>query len=475
MNCRPRFLVYLVLALIFAGAVEGAHAAGGWCQATNTPYSEYLEWGEGCLGSAIEMGKQKWNNTYPSFVGCSVWEEGETSYFESTSTLATRVEQFVDDTGAQGCPSISGGFEAVQRVCKAGFVPNRSQSSPGCVAQPTCPAGQVYDLDAGTCHPPCAPGQTWNATSGQCLTPENPCEQGTPVRHEFAGEPGGCVNGCYVDWGVGVQGDGIVGGWYSGEQTGGQCSLPEPEGSEPIVEPEQCATNENGDSYCISGDAPENCGEVNGKFVCLDSAPKGSCQYMPGGSFICATSPNQDPPTENSPDNGDAENPVAQAPDWSMKGDDKWIHIWGPGSVDQSSAPPSTRTGTESLESEKLEGIAKESTLQSIKNDLADGLKIDETGTPEGAGDLFGDALGALDETEDSIGMGAVFDAVEMPASLPGGGSCQSITFDVFDHVVSIPGAKGCEKLEVLKDILAWAFGLSTVFYIFWLGVRRPQ
>jgi len=117
---------------------------------------------------------------------------------------------------------------------------------------------------------------------------------------------------------------------------------------------------------------------------------------------------------------------------------------------------------------------ARQNTLESLRADVANGVKIDEAGTPEGVSGAFDAVVEVLDDNIADIGNATEFDALEMPELLPGGGSCQSITGDALGYAFTIPGADGCDRLAVLKGILEWAFGIATAIYIFVLASRRP-
>lgn len=466
----------LFVVLLCCSWVNSARAEGGWCTASN--HAGWVILGEGCGSAARDYAKSRWDAQYPSFVHCRVWTEDVITDPDAFGADVLRYRAFLD-----GCAG--GGVNGKQYTCPAGTTPTTTGTKQ-CVTTPTCPAGQFWNYETGACE----------EEGGEPPPDPEECSANKPVSAYFDNEPQGCVNGCYVDWGVGATGDGIPGGWYKGSQTGAECSTPNPPDFEPMHDdpegpPEICAENENGDSLCWPRDWPENCGEVegewvcenepegkncgeiNGKKICLDDAPKGSCQYMPGGSYVCATEPNEDPP--QSPDNGDEEDPQDEPPDWQLKGEDKWLDIWGEGTVEGSTNPPSPFQGNETLTSERLEGVAREATLDSIRRDIANGVKLDEEGTPEDAGGMFEGALQELDEEVGTVDEGGTFDVVELPSMLPSSGGCQSISGSFLSHDFTIPGSDGCDKMVALKEIIGWAFGIYTVLHIFFLAIRRPE
>lgn len=60
-------------------------------------------------------------------------------------------------------------------------------------------------------------------------------------------------------------------------------------GGEPVFPSEElpnCVLNNDGVSICFS-QSEENCGYVNGEYICAESVPEGGCTLLGGGGYIC--------------------------------------------------------------------------------------------------------------------------------------------------------------------------------------------
>ena len=64
-----------------------------------------------------------------------------------------------------------------------------------------------------------------------------------------------------------------------------------------------------------------------------------------------------------------------------------------------------------------------------------------------------------------------------LPDLPEGSDGCQTITMMFIGKEVTFPDADACDKLGELKDALAWAFGVGTLFFLFYLvvSIRTPQ
>jgi hypothetical protein len=154
-----------------------------------------------------------------------------------------------------------------------------------------------------------------------CTDPEPECGDGTkgrlqPTRAASATQVttiiGSCLDGCAVS-GVRVDPVGINkepdGTFYflpfvkfSGEAcAGGEPEIP-PADPTPVDEPsgEICKESAAGTDVCTASAYGENCGYVNGNFVCLGKTDADECWVNPDGSRLCGDTA----PTPPVPDNG---------------------------------------------------------------------------------------------------------------------------------------------------------------------------
>lgn len=388
--------------------------------------------------------------------GCTPISEGSDS-INILNSISLGGERFRRGTGCG-----SGASSCFLNQCNAGYVPSGAGK---CVAAPTCGDGETYNSDTGMCE-----------SEGGGEGPD--CTAGRNGIAPYATEQGSCVGGCYVDYGPVFQSP--EGAFAQFTTTGQQCGLEIPDDAEEPADYPLCGESPDGDAICLG--VPEtdmNCGRINDQFVCLDSAPSGECHYLPGGSYVCATNPGESPAPSDIPDTGDGETP--REPDLHGGDGIKEIHGWGPGAMESSQGQPAGGggsgggSGENAVTNDLLKGVAKETTLQAVLRRLREGLSIDEGSTSSEIGDPFGGAREALDDAEESIGLGVEVDAVELPDL---GGivppACQQLTIEVQGENVTIPSAEGCDAMTALRNLLAWLFGMGTAIYIFRLAMKEP-
>jgi len=159
---------------------------------------------------------------------------------------------------------------------------------------------------------------TTNTTGATCtLAPDAECEADAWIHSEVAADsedaalgsfgPGDCVEGCTVKdvklWSPGINlGSGLR--WSLGIQiTGAVCgNAPDPPSAQEAEGPddqELCKSTPGGGEAC-AGPYGENCGYLNGKFVCLGKTDPDECWVNDDGSRWCGESA----PTPPVPDNG---------------------------------------------------------------------------------------------------------------------------------------------------------------------------
>jgi len=149
-------------------------------------------------------------------------------------------------------------------------------------------------------------GGTINTTTGECeLAPT--CETPAGTENFYSGPgtaPGSlCVDGCSYtpSGGVSVSISGYFGASYVTE--GGSCTGTE----DADPDPEDLGLNcifDGTQEFCADTNSTENCGTLNGEYVCLDDVPPGNCLLTASGQAICdGTIPGATP--TGTIDNGD--------------------------------------------------------------------------------------------------------------------------------------------------------------------------
>lgn len=96
----------------------------------------------------------------------------------------------------------------------------------------------------------------------------------------------------------------------------------------PEAEDAQCITS-GGNSWCTEPDlADQNCGMLNGEYLCLDSIPDGQCTFFGNGSMACDSSATAPP----APDDGVTAGNVA-APDITINNNGTTVNVFGSSTV----------------------------------------------------------------------------------------------------------------------------------------------
>ena len=140
----------------------------------------------------------------------------------------------------------------------------------------------------------CLAGETFNTATGDCDAPQVCAVEGL----SFIKSGTGTAPATFCSLGCTFNADGpsisMGGGWAGSYTASGACS--------PDVSPEP-ATGLNCLStgtvqYCVDPGASENCGTINGEYVCLENVPQGNCMFLAGGSAVCTDGSQTDPPDE---------------------------------------------------------------------------------------------------------------------------------------------------------------------------------
>jgi hypothetical protein len=433
MNCRPRFLVYLVLALIFAGAAENSHAAFRACFPLVAP-SDYAEWGLGSDGCTVPD-----KDTLPPL--------GDDFH----STLNCVINQI---TGEKKC--VQGLDAGASRKTPPGW------TGPETPPNPTSRYLAV-NYEPGGWAPP-------NVALGQAS-----CDYKHPGLNTTYG---GLTNhNCYMTNGnvaSGHQMQYLCPTGYTWQASPQHCSLTNPDAVEKPSD-DVCQIQRQGNSFYDDPRDPD----------CDMSGQPGAPAWTNSGSEFSSSSSNGQTTQSINPDGtGQITNKTYDYSSNTTTTTNIYTSAPSGGGAPQVTGTSSTvSSGIGSGESETPNqpvdldlptDYARQNTLESLRADVADGIKLDETGTPEGVEGAFDEAITKLDENIASLDDVTEFEAVELPELLPSGGSCTSISGEIMGNSFSIPGGDGCDRLEVLKGILAWAFGIMTAIYVFVLAARRP-
>lgn len=431
MTVRPRYLVALLLALIFAGAAEKSHAAFRACFPLVAP-SDYSAWGLGSDGCTVPD-----KDTLPPL--------GDDFH----STLNCVINQI---TGEKKC--VQGLDSGAGRI-----VPPDWQDAS------TPPASTSTETQANY-----TPGG-WAAVSqalgdASCLS-----RHGSNWRFYNISN-----HGCYSAGGQAAsfhEFRTVCPAGYT-KVSGSNCVL---SNAASVDKPSDgiCQIKRNGNAFEDDPQDPD----------CGMSGQPGAPAWTNSGAELSTTTSNGEIRQKINPDGtGQITNKTYNYGGNTTTTTNIYTSAPSGGSMPQvtgTSATVSSGIGTgesdtpnQSVDVDLPTDYARQNTLESLRADVADGIKLDETGTPESVDGAFDSAITVLDENIASIDDPSSFDAVELPELLPGGGSCQSISGEIMGNAFSIPGSDGCHRLAVLKGVLEWAFGIMTALYIFALATRRP-
>ena len=188
-------------------------------------------------------------------------------------------------------------------------------------------SGIEYVFTAPECDDP---AETFNTTTGQCEDPpECPLAVGEKVIKSGNGTAPStrCDGNCsYTKSGAGITMSGGYMAWY---EVDGVCGTETGDGAQ---DNQNCLQTAGGTTYCMDNSKPdENCGTVNGEYVCLDGVPDGNCVFTPNGQAIC--------------DGGSQTN----TPDETISTDTDTLDIFGNGNTGGTSGGGGNTSGTDDV------------------------------------------------------------------------------------------------------------------------------
>lgn len=431
-----------------------SHAAGGYCYNSKTTARQA---GPGCLETAWAIADQKWKSEYPSYVSCTNFNTSVAPM--SGGTGYSRVRK---NTTLGGCSG--GGYYGHETTCLDGYSPNASLTQ--CVANATCTEGTTYDPATGQCSLIDPEPNACQAEAGSEFTMEQVEIEGSS-----------CLNGCQVDY-LPAKFDFAGVKYLVGKFTGTTCQAENSGELPPMLPlddpdaPRNCIVDANGNSLCYNyTDAQLKCGYFNEVRVCEDMFPPSGCGYV-NGKYGCVT--------QTAPETGQlptTKEGIERMPEWIIEGDEYKTWIWETNNWTEGFNPSGTSDAGEQL---KLDGIAKEATLQGLVSELrnftqATGPALLQPGTEieYWPTDLPPDTN--EQQLEQSMVWGPLEDLVasvtgiDPSTTVPGlqDGSCSSYTFGIGNRTISFPGVEGCERLGWLKLGLAWVFAVFTLMKIY--------
>ena len=236
------------------------------------------------------------------------------------------------------------------------------------------------------------------------------------------------------------------------------------------TEPEEMVTSQNelencissgGDIFCTEPDlADENCGMLNGEYICLDSIPDGNCTFYGDGGMACSPTAGSPP----APDDGVTSGTPAN-PDNTVSTDGNTVNIYNNSTVNNSLGDTS---GTEQGENPEL----------TIEIDFSQIIE-DEPPSDSFVGDINDDITetgNALQSVEDELA-----DPNDFGLSTTAGNEWTSIfgyTYSCSDIVLAVPTGNvtvECAELSDLRAVLGWIARVIFFIAIFNLILRRPE
>lgn len=217
----------------------------------------------------------------------------------------------------------------------------------------------------------CVEGEFDTAT-GECIVPEEcPFFEGMQFIKSGDGNPPAsiCQSGCTLSPAPGPS-IRMGGGYMQMFEITGSCS---PSDSSVPPTGNNCIQTSDGTQYCADPASTENCGTVNGEYVCIDAVPEGNCIFTPTGQAIC--------------DGGSQTNP----PDTTIEdGDGNDVDVYSDGNTGGTDGGTGTSSGTNDADGDGN----PDGGLGSDESDECDGGACDGDAMPEleavdGFGDLF--------------------------------------------------------------------------------------
>lgn len=246
---------------------------------------------------------------------------------------------------------------------------------------------------------------------------------------------------------------------YSG--TNQNCTT-EPEVPMTAANQEENCISSGTDTFCTEPDlADQNCGMLNGEYICLDAVPDGDCTFYGNGNMACSTNAGSPP----APDDGVTAG-VPATPDSTIESNGTTINNYNNSTVNNSSGATSGSS----------QGDAPNQ--QEIDLDFSDIIEQEpDSGTYVIPIDAVSDQTGQeLDDVITDIGDGTGF---AVPNTV--GDSWTSIfgyTYSCSDINLFIAGQNitlECAELADLRSVLAWIANVIFFLGVFQLLMRGPE
>ncbi|MCG8456317.1 MAG: hypothetical protein MI919_08545 [Holophagales bacterium] len=187
----------------------------------------------------------------------------------------------------------------------------------------------------------CEANETFNSATGNCDS-STQCDESITgkvfLRPVFSG--GSTGNICHESSQCTMTAQNVTG--LSGGDlveyvgTNQSCNAEPVENVDESNEQPQCITS-GGNTWCTEPDlADQNCGMLNGEYVCLDSIPDGECTFFGNGNMACDSTASSPP----APDDGVSAGTPAPA-DISVNNNGNNVNVYGSGTVAGSTTPSS--------------------------------------------------------------------------------------------------------------------------------------
>lgn len=337
----------------------------------------------------------------------------------------------------------------------------------------TCPPGETWDGDSCEAAPPpepCVPPEIGDP--GACICPfpyvedletgacvSDTCTTEMPYLEAEPGvTPGtvGCFAGCAYTAIMSVDVVDPNTSYSQMRPNGTDCPsvVPEPPPVVGTPDPTQCITDALGNSICIDGNAPTNCGTVNGEYVCIPSMEDNSCVSTPGGSIVCIGSGAPDTGSDGTPENP---TPVP-APAFQLTGLPE---------------PASGTTGTDGSDQAPVQiwpvGEGTGAALFAFPGTDTDGDGLDDGGAVATADPEFSpaDAEELLDEKDEPLG--GPFGS--MSWYVPESGTCPAPTsMEVFGQTSYVEWDVACDLMEMIRPFVIALGAMNALFILMHFG-----
>ncbi|MDY6948555.1 MAG: hypothetical protein SXG53_22870 [Pseudomonadota bacterium] len=198
-------------------------------------------------------------------------------------------------------------------VARATYMPSGAIVGTTAVAQLNAQYGTVCEPEPDQCEVD-APDESFQVTGPVPAESCNPITKCKNVFHSPVCTGASCV--------------------YTQTQTNENCGPSAPEEEEPPPPGEACTASGEVQFCRGNEDEDENCGFLNGEFICLDQTEDDGCQVMGDGSRVCGPQA----PTPPVPDNGTPGQPAE--PDEVIQTPDNTFNYYNNNTVNNSARPP---------------------------------------------------------------------------------------------------------------------------------------